>query len=85
MCDALTRNLPQSLEVIVGHCLAHSRRRFVEVVAHFLEQCRYVLETLGKVYGYDVQAREQDLSAEARLQSHQEHSGPVMADLQAWL
>ena len=38
MCDALARNLPklpEPLEVIVGHCLAHSRRRFVEVVANF--------------------------------------------------
>jgi transposase len=34
MCDALSRNLPKlpkALEIIVGHCLAHSRRRFVEV------------------------------------------------------
>ena len=38
MCDALTRNLPKlpaKLEVIVSHCLAHARRRFVEVVANF--------------------------------------------------
>jgi hypothetical protein len=34
MCDALARNLlkmPETLEVIVSHCLAHARRRFVEV------------------------------------------------------
>ena len=49
MCDALTRKLPklpEKLEVIVGHCLAHARRRFVEVVSNFPEECRYVLETL---------------------------------------
>ena len=88
MCDALTRNLPklpEPLEVIVGHCLAHSRRRFVEVVPSFPEQCRYVLETLGEVYGYDAQARELGMSAEERLRFHQEYSGPVMAGLQAWL
>ena len=85
MCDALARNLPQSLKVIVGHCLAHSRRRFVEVIAHFPEECRYVLETLGEVYGYDAQTREQGLPAEARLHFHQEHSGPVMTDLRTWL
>jgi len=88
MCDALTRNLPklpEKLEVIVSHCLAHARRRFVEVVANFPQECRHVLETLGEVYGYDAQAREQGMSAEARLHFHQEHSGPVMAGLQAWL
>ena len=88
MCDALTRNLPklpEKLGVIVSHCLAHARRRFVEVVTNFPEECRHVLETLGEVYGYDAQAREQGMSAEARLHFHQDHSGPVMADLQAWL
>jgi hypothetical protein len=77
--------LPESLEVIVGHCLAHSRRRFVEVVSHFPQECRYVLETLGEVYGYDAQAREQKMSPEVWLRFHQEHSGPVMVRLQAWL
>ncbi len=88
MCDALTRNLPKlptKLEVIVSHCLAHARRRFVEVVANFPAECRHVLETLGEVYGYDAQAREQGMSPEARLRFHQEHSGPIMAGLQAWL
>jgi len=88
MCDALTRNLPKlptKLEVIVSHCLAHARRRFVEVVANFPAECRHVLETLGEVYGYDAQAREQGMFPEARLHFHQEHSGPVMAGLQAWL
>jgi len=88
MCDALTRNLPklpEKLEVIVSHCLAHARRRFVEVVANLPQECRHVLEALGEVYGYDAQAREQGMSAESRLHFHQEHSGPVMAGLQAWL
>ena len=88
MCDALSRNLPklpEKLEVIVSHCLAHARRRFVEVVTNFPEECRHVLETLGEVYGYDAQAREQRMSPEARLHFHEEHSGPVMAGLQAWL
>jgi len=88
MCDALTRNLPKlptKLEVIVSHCLAHARRRFVEVVANFPVECRHVLEALGEVYGYDAQAREQGRSPEARLHFHQEHSGPVMTGLQAWL
>ena len=44
-----------------------------------------MLETLGEVYGYDDQARAQALSAEGRLHFHQEHSGPVMERLHAWL
>jgi transposase len=46
MCDALSRNLPklpEKLEVIVGHCLAHARRRFVEMTTNFPEECRHVV------------------------------------------
>ena len=88
MSDALSRNapkLPEKLQIIVGHCLAHSRRRFVEVVSNFPHECRHVLESLREVYGYDAQAEEQGLSPQARLRFHQEHSKPVMEDLHAWL
>ncbi len=88
MCDALSRNLPKlprKLEIIVGYCLAHSRRRFVNVAPSFPEPCRYVLEALGDVYGYDAHAEEQGLSPEERLRFHQEHSEPVMKQLHAWL
>src|ERR1022692_1517340 len=50
MCDALSRNLPKNFKAVVANCIAHGRRRFVEVAAKFPEECRYVLETLGKVY-----------------------------------
>ena len=49
MCDALSRNLPKPLTVIVGHCLAHARRHVVEVASSFPAECRRILETLGTV------------------------------------
>jgi transposase len=88
MCDALARNLPkmpETLEVIVAHCIAHARRRFVEVTPNFPDACRHVLEVLGQVYHHDALARKQKLSAEERLAYHQQHSGPVMDDLKQWL
>jgi transposase len=84
MCDALSRTLPklpEKLEIIVGHCLAHARRHFVEVTANFPQECRFVLESLGEVYGYDEVARAQLMSPEQRLHFHQEHSAPVMQTL----
>jgi hypothetical protein len=57
----------------------------VKVTPNFPEPCRFVLETLGEVYGYDEVAREQGLSPEERLAFHQEHSKPVMDKLHAWL
>jgi transposase len=88
MCDALSRNLPKlprELEIIIAHCLAHARRYFVEVTPNFPQECRFVLESLGEVYGYDEAARAQSLSPEQRLRFHQEHSGPVMERLHMWL
>jgi transposase len=60
MCDALSRNTPKlaGLEVLLASCLAHGRRQVVDVAANFPEECRYVPETLGKVYRTDAQARE---------------------------
>jgi transposase len=88
MCDALSRNLtkmPNSLEVIVSHCLAHARRRFVEVTPNFPEACRHVLEALGEIYHHDELARKNQLSPEERLVFHQQHSSPVMNQLHQWL
>jgi len=85
MCDALSRNLPGELKTLLGNCLTHGRRQFVDVVERFPEECRYVLETLGKVYKNDEVARERNLSPQERLQLHQAESGPLMEELKGWL
>ena len=85
MCDALARNLPGELKTIVAHCLAHGRRRFVEVADRFPEECRYVLESLAVIYRNDAIARERKLSPSARRHFHQAESGPKMEELHAWL
>ena len=74
MCDALSRNLPKTLEVILGHCLAHGRRRFVKVAQNFPEQCQFVLETLAEIYHNDELTRDQGMSPEQRLGFHQTRS-----------
>ena len=85
MCDALSRNLPGEFKVVLAHCLAHSRRKFVDVVRQFPEQCRYLLRTLAEVYRNDALSRQQGMSPEERLRFHQEKSGPPMNDLERWL
>jgi len=85
MCDALTRNMPAELETILANCLAHGRRRFVDVAEHFPEECRYVLEALAMIYRNDALARKRNLSPEVRLSFHQAESGPTMTTLHAWL
>jgi transposase len=88
MCDALSRNvpkLPTGVEILLANCLAHGRRQFIGVAANFPDECRYVLEMLGQVYGHDADARERGLTPDERLRLHQECSGPVMDQLHRWL
>ena len=82
MCDALSHNVAGAFETIVANCVAHARRKFVEVAVSFPEQSRHVLETLREVYRHDATARAEQLSPDARLAFHQEHSGPLMRGLQ---
>lgn len=85
MCDALSRNTPGDFKTILGNCLAHARRRFVDVVESFPEECAHVLETLQKIYHHDEIAREKRLTDEARLAFHQAESSSLMKGLREWL
>jgi transposase len=88
MCDALSRNVPKlagGVEILLANCLAHGRRQFIEVVQNFPAECRYVLEMLGQVYGFEAEATERGLTSAERLEFHQQHSGPVMEELHGWL
>src|SRR3989454_1518907 len=85
MCDALSRNLPKPLTVMLGNGLAHARRHVVNVTPSFPAECRHILERVRDVYRYDAEARAQHLSPMDRLTFHQGHSGPIMEELHAWL
>lgn len=85
MCDGLSRNEPEDFETILANCLAHGRRKFVELVANFPEECRYVLEKLRDVYRNEAAAKQQGLSPEERLTFHQAQSGPLMEELKKYL
>ena len=88
MCDALSRNVPGSttgVEILLANCLAHGRRQFVDVAENFPNECRYVLEMLGQVYGHDAEAQEHGLTPDQRLRLHQERSTPIMGELHLWL
>jgi hypothetical protein len=85
MCDALSRNSPKLIETLLSNCLAHGRRQFTEVAESFPDECRYVLESLGAVYGFDAEAKDLGLTPEERLTFHQTHSAPVMEDLRQWM
>jgi transposase len=85
MCDALSRNLPKALRTILANCLSHGRRKFVDLVSNFPQECVYVIEILAKVYYNDKIAKEKNMTAQQRLEFHQKESGPLMENLKSWL
>ena len=85
MCDALAANTAGAFDTLLAHCLAHARRRFVDVVDNFPAEVRHVLEALREVYRTDALTRARALSAEDRLHVHQVESGPRMVALETWL
>jgi hypothetical protein len=85
MCDALSRNIPKNFKIILANCLAHGRRRFVDVAVNFPDECRYVLETLASVYQTDQIAKERKMTPGQRLSFHQQRSSKLMKELKQWL
>ena len=85
MCDALACNIPVEFATVLGNCLAHARRGVVEVLEHFPQAGRYVIEIIAKVYVNDATTAKEKMSPEQRLSFHQEHSGPLMQALNTWI
>lgn len=85
MCDALSRNLPKDFTTLLGLCLSHGRREFVDIHTAFPAECQRVITALGEVYHFDAQAKKARMDAEQRLKHHQTHSAPVMRELKNWL
>jgi transposase len=87
MCDALSWNtskLEAPDAVILAHCLAHGRRKFIDVAHNFPQACLHVLEELGKVYGFDQHTRDQKMAPSERQKYHKLHSKPIMDGLKKW-
>jgi len=93
MSDALSRNEVTSRVgltaadacVIRCHCLAHGRRQFSDIAEVFPSECRVVIDALKQIFDHDEEAREQQMSPQARLTYHQAYSQPLMDELKGWL
>lgn len=83
MCDASSNNTKGDFETILANCMAHARRRFVEVTDDFPKECTRFLKDIGKIYKNDAESK--GMSHQERLLYHQTKSGPVMEKLKKWL
>jgi hypothetical protein len=85
MCDGLDRNRARGHAVIECNCLAHGRRHFVDERENHPDECRFLIESLGAIFHNEGLCAEDGLTPEARLEFHQKHSAPLLANLHAWL
>lgn len=83
MCDALSANIPSGIQTILCNCLPHGVRKFKELVDFFPEECIKILKMLGHVFENDALTKK--MTKQKRLEYHQEHSKPVMAELHAYM
>lgn len=85
MSDALSHNEVNEAAVIRCHCLAHGRRQFSDLEENFPLECQVVIGVLQQVFDHDEYARQEQMSAAARLAYHQDASRPLMDELKGWL
>lgn len=88
MCDGLEHNIPKGDAVpklVILNCLVHARRYFVNILNNFPAECHFVLDELAKVYHFDDEARQRQMTSEQRLAHHQAFSTPVMGGLKKWM
>jgi hypothetical protein len=86
MSEALSSNeVADESRLIRCHCLAHGRRKFSDLEAMFPHECQVVLEVIRQVFDHDEQARQAQLSPQARLAYHQAQSQPRLEALHQWL
>lgn len=83
MSDALSANTPKQHKIIQINCLAHGIRKFIDIAHYFEQECDIVIDALCQVFDLDEQTK--NMSDEARLKFHQQHSQPIMQKLNVWL
>jgi transposase len=85
MSDALGHNKQRVLaEAIESLCNSHARRQFVDVISHFPDEVEYILERYGKIWTFEHETVEQNLSPADWLAYHKKHSLPIMKAIKKW-
>ena len=78
MCDASSNNEQDKFDVLLANCLTHGRRKFIELIEAFPQECIYIIEVLREIYHNDSITRSNRMTEHERLAYHQKYSGPIM-------
>ena len=82
MCDALSRNTPFQLVLLLARCFAHARRKFQEIQNDYPLHCHKILTIMSYIYNIDRLSKIQKMSDQERLINHQLFSGPAIRQLE---
>lgn len=76
----------------LAHCMAHVRRKFVEIEKFYPNECKVVLDLIGKLYAVErsapplvgLEGADLERALEVRLAMRRERSRPLMDQIRAW-
>lgn len=71
--------------VIGLSCFAHARRKFVEAQQNDSERAEWMLSHIQQLYQIERQAKEAELSYEARYRLRQQYARPILDTIKSWL
>ena len=78
-------NLDKGPDIIHLHCMAHSRRYFIDALPTDKQRAGYVLEQMQQLYAVERSCREKQLSFEERKEVRQKQSVPIVEKLEKWM
>jgi hypothetical protein len=79
MIDASSNSEPKKDWVVVGYCLVHGRREFVELYDFYPEECGYFLKKIAEIYQNDTKVEKMD--PVFRRDYHRTHSLPILREM----
>lgn len=84
MSDASYSNHVKA-DTIECNCLAHARRKFIEIEQYWPEETSHAIKLLQIIYKNEDIVKKEKLSNNERLLYHQKHSSSVMQELKKYL
>ena len=84
MSDALNSNHVKA-DTIECNCLAHARRKFVEIEQYWPEETSYAIKLLQKIYKNESVVKKEKMCDDERLLYHKNHSYTVMEEFKNYL
>ena len=86
-CDGYTgyEDILARAEVVGVGCFAHARRHFEQAQDSDRERAEWMLVKLQALYRFEREAREAQMSFDARHAHRQEHALPILQEIKTWL